>query len=117
MNRPTGILMQSSAPFRTGLAIMFARLIIADRIGLGIGWRYGLQPIFDVPGLIVPIGTDFYSGSADGTIQSAASAFVQSIAAFTPTVAAKAISERSEEYSRHDFWLAQARPANHMAPI
>lgn len=67
-----------------------------------------LQAIFDVSGLTAPIGTEFYSGSADSAIRSAASALVQSMAAFAPAVAAETIGERSEEHSRRDFWFAHA---------
>lgn len=69
-----------------------------------------LQATYDVSGLTVPISTEFYSGSADSAIRSAASVLVQSMAAFAPAVAAETIGERSEEHSRQDFWFAQRAP-------
>lgn len=52
-----------------------------------------------------------------GAIQMAASALVQSMAAFAPNAAADTIYGHSEDSSRRDFWFAQGRAGSHSAPL
>lgn len=81
------------------------------------GGRYRMKHAFDVPGLIEPIDAERYATLSNGAVQATASAFVQSIAAFTPVAAGVATSEHSEDHSRRDLWFAQSRAGDHLSSI
>lgn len=77
--------------------------------------RDRMKHAFEVPGLIVSIDPDRYAMPPNSAVQAAASAFVQSIAAFTPIAAAVATSEHSEDHSTRDLWFAESRVRNHLS--